>query len=124
MASDQTTLQNKVNAELDNSTQELDALTLAKITAVRKKALEQKPNKAWWKNISLSQGVLATSFSLFAVALLVQQLSLTEPNDDLALLAMMNPVLAEEPEMLSDLEFLTWLEHEQLLQSNGNEQGS
>ena len=109
-------LQSKVNAELDNSVANLDELTLAKIKSARLRALEQGQNRYWWQKLSLRQGVVATSFSLFVVALLLVPLTTSQQDDELALLAAMNPVLTEEPEMLSDLEFLAWLEQEQLLE--------
>lgn len=111
-------LQNKVNAELNESVEQLDELTLAKIKAARLSAIERAQNKAWWQKISLSQGVVAMSFSLFLVAVLIIPLKTDQDNGDLALMAAMNPVLAEEPEMLSDLEFLAWLEQEQLLEES------
>lgn len=109
-------LQNKVNTELDNSVANLDELTLAKIKSARLKALEQGQNKYWWQKVSLTQGMVATSFSLFLAALILVPLTTNQQNDELALMAAMNPVLTEEPEMLSDLEFLAWLEQEQLLE--------
>lgn len=111
-------LQQKVNAELDKSIDQLDELTLAKIKAARLTALEQANRKSWWQKLSLTQGLVATSFSIFLVAVLIIPLKTNQDNDDLALMAAMNPVLAEEPEMLSDLEFLAWLEQEQLLEES------
>lgn len=111
-------LQNKVNAELNESVEQLDGLTLAKIKAARLNALEQAKSKGWWQKLTLTHGVVATSFSLLLVTILIIPLKTDQDNDDLALMAAMNPVLAEEPEMLSDLEFLAWLEQEQLLEES------
>ena len=109
-------LQNKVNAELNQSVAQLDELTLAKIKAARLTALEQANKLTWWQKLGFKQGALATSFSLLLVAVLVAPISGNKETDELALMAAMNPVLAEEPEMLSDLAFLAWLEQEQLLE--------
>lgn len=116
--SEQESLQQKVNAELDKSVDQLDELTLAKIQAARLTALAKAKEKPWWQKTSLTQGVVATSFSVILVALLIIPLKTDQDNDDLALMAAMNPVLAEAPEMLSDLEFLAWLEQEQLLEES------
>jgi hypothetical protein len=118
----QQSLQDKVNAELDQSVAQLDDLTLAKIKAARLNALGNANKPSFWRSISRvlspKQGALALCFSLLMVLVFVapfsEQTELTlEP--ELALMAAMNPVLAEEPEMLSELEFLAWLEQEQLL---------
>lgn len=116
--SEQESLQQKVNAELDKSVDQLDELTLAKIQAARLTALTKAKEKPWWQKVSLTQGAVATSFSVILVALLIIPLKTDQDNDDLALMAAMNPVLAEAPEMLSDLEFLAWLEQEQLLEES------
>lgn len=124
MAIEQDKLQGRVNAELDHSIESINELTKAKLQAARLQALEQAKSKPWWQKISLQQGVVATSFSLLAVALLVQQQFPQQQHDELALMAMMEPVLSEEPDMLSDLDFLLWLEQEQLLLTENNEQNS
>lgn len=124
MTIEQDKLQGRVNTELDQSMENIDELTKAKLQAARLHALEQAKSKPWWQKISLQQGVVATSFSLLAVALLVQQQFPQQQDDELALMAMMEPVLSEEPDMLSDLEFLLWLEQEQLLQAESTEQNS
>lgn len=111
-------LHNKVNADLDESVANLDELTLAKIKSARLTALEQAQSKLWWQKISLKQGLLATSMSLCLVALLIVPSGQEPQDNELALMAAMNPVLTEEPEMLSDLEFLAWLDQEQLLQQS------
>lgn len=109
-------LQNRVNAELDKSVESLNELTLAKIKSARLKVIEQAQNKHWWQKITIKSGVLATAMSVCLVALLVMPSGEHQQDAELALMAAMNPVLAEEPEMLSDLEFLAWLEQEQLLE--------
>ena len=110
--------QERVNRALDDSVEQLDELTTAKIKAARIKALERVNQVPWWRKITLGQGAFATAFSLVLAALLIIPLKSNQDNDDLALMAAMNPVLAEAPEMLSDLEFLAWLEQEQLLEES------
>ena len=114
----QQSLQDQVNAELDQSVAQLDDLTLAKIKAARLSALEQGSKPRFWSAISPKQGALALCFSLLMVVVLVDPFNNGDEltlDPELALMAAMNPVLAEEPEMLSELEFLAWLEQEQLL---------
>ena len=109
-------LQSRVNADLDKSVDSLDELTLAKIKSARFKAIEQALSKHWWQKVSVKSRVLATAMSVSLVVLLVMPSGKDQQHSELALMAAMNPVLAEEPEMLSDLEFLAWLEQEQLLE--------
>ena len=124
MTIDQDKLQGRVNAELDESVTSLDELTKAKLQAARNIALAKAQQKPWWQKLNLQQGLVATSFSLLAVALIVQQQMPEQGADEQALMAMLEPTLQEEPEMLSELEFLVWLEQEQLLQAEGTEQSS
>ena len=91
-------------AELDRSTQQLDALTLTRLRAARLRALEPRPRRLAW----LAAGGLATAalsaalvaFLLFAPAAPppatgLEQLELLSENDGL--------------ELYRDLEFYRWL---------------
>lgn len=91
-------------AELDQSTQQLDELTLARLRAARLRALEARPRRFAW----LAAGGLATAaltatlvaFLLFAPAVAppvsgLEQFDLLSENDGL--------------ELYRDLEFFRWL---------------
>jgi len=112
-------VQQRVNRALDDELLDLDPLTQAKLQVARLNALEQTKKTAWWQRINLSQGVLATSFSLFMVFILVKPFGgeKTMPGiSEAQLLAAMNPVLSEDVEMLEQLEFVAWLEQESMLE--------
>ena len=113
-------IQQKVNQALDAEVAQMDELTLAKLKAARLKAIELGQSQPWWRKFSLSQGVMATSFSLFMVFILVnplQQSPSLSAVSELQLMAAMNPVLSEDTEMLEQLEFVAWLEQEAILES-------
>jgi len=116
-------VQQRVNHALNDDIAQLDELTLAKLKAARVKALEQQKALPWWRNLNVSQGVLATSFSLFMVFVLVKPLQ-QSPDvtavSELQLMAAMNPVLSEDTEMLEQLEFVAWLEQEAILENGGD----
>jgi hypothetical protein len=93
-----------VKAELDRDTQQLDELTIARLRAARRKALEARPRRLTW----LAVGGLATAaltatlvaFLLFAPAVAppvpgLEQFDLLSDNDGL--------------ELYRDLEFYRWL---------------
>ena len=116
-------VQQRVNQALDAELAQMDELTLSKIKAARLKALELGQHKPWWRKFSFSQGIVATSFSLFMVFILVKPM---QPSSTITavterqLMAAMNPVLSEDTEMLEQLEFVAWLEQEAFLE-NGSE---
>jgi len=93
-----------VKAELDRDTQQLDELTIARLRAARRKALEARPRRLTW----LAVGGLATAaltatlvaFLLFTPAVAppvsgLEQFDLLSENDGL--------------ELYRDLEFYRWL---------------
>ena len=113
-------VQTRVTQALNDELLPLDELTQAKLTAARLNALAQAKQKPWWRRLSLSQGVLATSFSLFMVFVLVQPTGGKRADfesTEMQLLAAMNPILSEDVEMLEQLEFVAWLEQESLLEA-------
>lgn len=115
-----------ITQALDEKVENLNELTKAKLSAARKNALakQQAPKESlidWLKKTTGSLGVtgsLATSFSVLAIVfVMLKNPSSIEPlessiNEQQVLMAMMNPVLAEDPEMLDQLEFIAWLEQE------------
>ena len=91
-------------AALDRSTQQLDELTIARLHAARRRAIDTRPRRLVW----LAAGGLATAaltatlvaFLLFAPAVAppvsgLEQFDLLSDNDDL--------------ELYRDLEFYRWL---------------
>lgn len=106
-------LQQQVNAELETSLQQLDELTLSKIKAARLKALAQQPKSPWWSSLLAKQAGAAVFCSALVAAVVLQPETKVELDSELALLAAMNPVLSEDPEILQDLDFLLWLEQQQ-----------
>lgn len=101
---------------LDAEVNEFDDFTLARLKAARLNALEQgKSSGLLGRSNWLSRGALAGVLTVGFVALLqVSSPKSVTPASELALMAAMNPVLDEELELLEDLEFVAWLEQENL----------
>ncbi|WP_020181559.1 DUF3619 family protein [Methylotenera sp. 1P/1] len=51
MTIDEKTFTDRIQSSLTASTNEIDADTQHRLHAIRRQALQQKPQKAWWKNI-------------------------------------------------------------------------
>lgn len=115
-----TQVQQQVNAALEQQVNDLDELTLAKLKSARLQAMQQmKPS--WSQRINQLMTAPLGLGGACAVILVVMvsinwqtQPELNISADELA--AYMNPVLTEDPDMLTDLEFFAWLEDEQLLE--------
>ena len=112
--------QNKIVCDtLDQQVEQLDDLTLARLKAARLKALAQleqsKPSilQRFFGEQMMVKGALATSFSVVAVLVMLNLNSGDKINQQDVLMAMMNPVLSEDPDMLEQLEFLAWLEEQE-----------
>ena len=114
-------LQRRVNQALDRELENLDELTAAKLKRARLNALAHRPaQKPWWQSFGLPQGLAASGVSLALVFALVKPFTPADAGlspTELQLMAVMNPVLSEEPEMLQELEFIAWLEQEGGLES-------
>lgn len=97
-----------VKAALDQSQADLDSVTLARLRAARRTALQTKPDKiGWWRPHRVW---LATAFSMvLAVTLWLGQQpgKAVLPVDDLPLLT-----ASEDFELYRDLEFYQWLEYQ------------
>ena len=115
-------VQKHVNQALDQQIENMDSFTEARIKAARLNALAAKPS-SWWRNISLPQGIAASALSVFVVALVLNPFESADQGvlelSESQLMAAMNPVLTEDPEMLEQLEFMAWLEQEAILEQGG-----
>lgn len=115
----------KINAALDEELEQIDYVTKMKLSSSRQKAAAAY-NKAHQKGVGIGvksffskwQGTAAAGvFSLALLAVFIPATNDTlQSSDDMLMLAMFNPVLEEEPEMLEQLEFIAWLEQETLLE--------
>ncbi len=92
----------RVCAELDRGTRELDEFTVARLRAARKQALAAGPHGRWWLAMA---GIAATAVTAGLVAILLLTPAPPPANglDQLELLA------DTEFEVANDLEFYRWL---------------
>ncbi len=118
----QAELQAQVNQALDKDIANLDGFTEARIQAARLNALANA-NQHWWQKLTLPQGLAASALSVAAVVAIVNPLQSENPANGIIseeqLMASLNPVLVEDPEMLEQLEFVAWLEQEAVLDEDG-----
>lgn len=113
-------LERAVRTELDNSIQDLDAYTLARLSSARRKAVqlasastEARRGMAIWSgsNWLLPAGSVAAFVAVIALTFSVwrtESVTLDMANlEDMAVLS-----ASEDLEMLDDLDFYQWLEDE------------
>ncbi len=110
-------IESQANAALNKRVEQIDSNIEQQLAVIRQQALTQtlapeKP-KAWW----LTGATLATALSalLIAVVLFPQWQEANMQNSITTMLAQNE--MAEDPELLDDMEFIYWLsqEHEQAL---------
>lgn len=115
-------VQQHINQALDQQIENMDSFTEARIKAARLNALAAKPT-SWWQKVTLPQGLAASALSVAVVTVALNPFQSDQQGtmqlSESQLMAAMNPILTEDPEMLEQLEFMAWLEQEAIL-----EQGS
>lgn len=114
----QSDLTQRVSQSLDNDIAQIDELTLAKLKSARLNALEKGKvnNQSWPSRLLSGQGMMASAAAILIVVLAVNRNSPELSGQSDLMTAFMNPVLQEDPDMLAELEFVTWLEMERLVE--------
>jgi hypothetical protein len=99
-----------IQSELENSLHDIDAATQSKITQLRHRALEQKPNISQF-NSWLPVGAVATVCVLVLMFSLYPKMNEEEPAplDEFELISNI-----DEIEILEELEFYEWLDEYEL----------
>jgi ferric-dicitrate binding protein FerR (iron transport regulator) len=108
-------IKQQIKASLDALTDAIDVKTQIRLNEIRHQAVTRKPTRRRW----LPMATVAASLALAAV--LVWQFSqplgdTTEQDDWLSDIDML--AAEDDTEFYEDLEFLTWLEENQLLESD------
>ena len=115
--------QRRVNEALDRDVAQLDEWTLAKLKAARLNAMAQAATpRSKWRPLSWPQGMMASGVGLALVMMAVVNLNPESSPAGISeqqLLAAMNPVLSEDMDLLEQLEFVAWLEQENLVNIDG-----
>jgi len=99
----------RVRHTLDESAEGLDPVLRARLRAARSAALERRPRRLawWWPVAGLASAAVATGLVLWLAG------PGTGPAGDGGGARPIDVLLAEDYELVTDLEFYTWLEEEQ-----------
>ena len=114
-------IESQAKASLDKSVEQLDDNIENKLAQIRLNALNTRPKTQVVSGLLFERKVLVSAFSVVVLVFLFAADSLntevnTEVNPTLAPLLTQNELtqheLAEDPELLEDLEFIYWLSQE------------